>query len=123
MIQAGSVLIGKYPPGSGKDRRIIVVTHPNKDKDGRVAGVYLSTILADLTVVLEPGSHPLISQRCSVVFEEAFITQSSHIILGIERRLIELHPDLIDPQILEIILEGIYESAPAKVERFCTDRT
>jgi hypothetical protein len=54
MLRAGDVFIGKYPPGSDKNRRIIVVT--DEGLDARVAVVYLSTQISELTVVLAPAT-------------------------------------------------------------------
>jgi len=123
MIQAGSVLMGKYPPGSGKNRRIIVITHPEKDSKGRIAGVFLTSILADMTVILEVGCHPAITSESSVVFEEAFIADSEIIYKGIENGLLRLHEELLKIEFLEQILEGVFESAPRKIERFCTENS
>jgi hypothetical protein len=120
MLKAGDVFIGKYPPGSNKDRRIIVVT--DEDADAQVAVVYLSTQLSDLTVTFEAGVHPCITESCCVVFDEATISDAELFRAGIAERLLTQHPSPLSSEQVANIQEGIFESAAERIAKFCTDR-
>jgi hypothetical protein len=120
MLKAGDFFIGKYPPGSNKDRRIIVIT--DEDGKGLVAIVYLSTQLSDLTVVFDPGDHPKITESCCAVFDEAAIADAEKISAGVDSQLIIKHPISLASTLVARIQEGVFDSASDKIAEFCKER-
>lgn len=119
MLQAGQVFLGKYPPGSGKDRRFLVVTDED-DGEETVVWVVTSTQLSDSTVILEPGDHPVITRRCAVIYSEAQVVQTRIIRIAWEAGALKGAGKLTQ-QILAKVQEGVFESdeTPMRVVNYC----
>ena len=122
MFRAGQVLIGPYPPGSGKARRFFILTD-EVPGEGTVILVFTSTSLTDSTVVLNPGDHPAITKQCCVVYEQAIIASTAAIRLALETGAIRMGAPL-NADLLSRIQEGLFESdeSPLRVIRYGTDR-
>ena len=124
MLKAGDILIGPYPPGSGKRRRFLILSDEISEPDPMVAWVYVSTSLSDSTVVLRTGCHPEITQDCCVIFEEAELIKVAAIRAGIADRALRQARTSLQPAFLAIVQEGVFESedTPIRVVDFCTNR-
>lgn len=114
--------MGKYPPGTGKDRRFFIVTDEDQSET-TVVWVYTSTSMSDTTVVLNPGDHPVITKTCVVIYSEAQVVNAESLRVAHQKGALTREADL-DPQILEKVQEGLFESdeTPIGVVDYCTDR-
>lgn len=121
-LAAGQVYLGKYPPGTGKDRRFFIVTDEDQSET-TVVWVYTSTSMSDTTVVLQPGDHPVITETCAVIYSEAQVIAADTLRTAYQKGALTREADL-DPQILERVQEGLFESdeTPISVVKYCTDR-
>ena len=92
------------------------------EQNGYVVVAFTSTILSDLTVILDPGEHPEITEKCCVVFEETELTPVSTITAALAADALTQYGTL-DRTILERIQEGLFESDEVSIEivEFATD--
>lgn len=125
MLRAGDLLVGPYPPGSGKLRRFLIVSDEIAEVDPKVAWVYVSTSMSDPTVVLAKGCHVEITQDCCVVFEQAEVVDVVAIQMAITAQALALAATPLPSNLVSQIQEGIFDSedTPIRVVKFCTDRT
>lgn len=122
MLRAGDLLTGPYPPGSGKLRRFVVITD-EVDGESAVALAYLSTTCWDDTTLLSAGVHPWITQDCVVVYEQAVVADTRHIVRAVAAGALSLREPITGPT-LRRIQDGIRRSpeTPQGVLRFCAGR-
>lgn len=120
MYKAGAFFVGLYPPGSGKQRRFILLTD---EEQGQAVWVYVSTTTLDKTCQLLPGCHPEITLPCWAVYEEAEIISTDGLRAAVlSGALVECAPLPSDQ--LSAVQEGLFESDETRssVVRYCTDR-
>ncbi len=124
MFRAGDILIGPYPPGSGKRRRFLVLSDEIDESDPRVAWVYVSTSMSDLTCALAGGCHPDITQECSVICAEAGVAKVSDLRAAVVGGALNLSTTPLGPDLVGRAQEGAFQSedTPLRVADFCTDR-